>query len=165
MYSLSIVSHHKFIIEFTIYSFEQKKKSSTHIHLSYRNMVLQNESIDDELEHFEDVIEETDNEPSTVSNTQIDNTELVQNGEDANSDTNSSEGEDDLPASSEDDDSDDASEDAGFFCLQRVKLIIRNQSLYLIMKVSNHRYLPRSLACLEATIRDTESLLFAMQTV
>nr|XP_029153399.1 phosphopantothenoylcysteine decarboxylase subunit VHS3-like [Arachis hypogaea] len=36
-------------------------------------MVLQNESIDDELEHFEDVIKETDNEPSTVPKKQADN--------------------------------------------------------------------------------------------
>lgn len=78
-------------------------------------MVLQNESVDEELEHFEDVIEETDNEPGTVSNKQVDDTKPVQNGEDACPDTNSSESEDDLPAaSSEDDDSDDASEDAGF---------------------------------------------------
>ncbi|XP_061361904.1 protein SLOW WALKER 2-like [Gastrolobium bilobum] len=77
-------------------------------------MALQNESMDEELEHFEDIIEETDNEPSTVSNKQIDDIGLVQNDEDANSDAGSSENEDDLPASSEDDDSDDASEDAGF---------------------------------------------------
>ncbi|KAJ1407043.1 CCAAT-binding factor [Sesbania bispinosa] len=78
------------------------------------NMMLQNESIDEELEHFEDVIEETDNEPKTVSNKQNDDIGLVQNGEDADSGTSSSESEDDLPASSEDDDSDDASEDADF---------------------------------------------------
>ncbi|KAJ1408291.1 CCAAT-binding factor [Sesbania bispinosa] len=78
------------------------------------NMMLQNESIDEELEHFEDVIEDTDNEPKTVSNKQNDDIGLVQNGEDADSGTSSSESEDDLPASSEDDDSDDASEDADF---------------------------------------------------
>lgn len=79
-------------------------------------MVLQNESVDEELEHFEDVIEETDNEPGTVLNKQIDNSKPVQNGEDAGHDASSSESEDDLPAaSSEDDDSDDdASEDADF---------------------------------------------------
>lgn len=77
-------------------------------------MVLQNESIDEELEHFEDVIEETDNEPSTVSNKQDGDIELVQNGDDANSKGGSSESEDDLPASSQDDDSDDASEEADF---------------------------------------------------
>ncbi|KAK7349332.1 hypothetical protein VNO77_06613 [Canavalia gladiata] len=79
------------------------------------NMVLQNESIDEELEHFEDVVEETDNEPSTVSNKQNNDIEHQLNREDANSDTSSPESEDDLPASSEDDDSDDDEiEDAGF---------------------------------------------------
>lgn len=77
-------------------------------------MVLQNESIDEELEHFEDVIEETDNEPNTVSNKQINALEPVQNGVDANPDTGYSESEDDLPASSEGEDSDDASDDADF---------------------------------------------------
>lgn len=74
---------------------------------------MQNESVDEELEHFEDVIE-TENEPSTVSN-ENDDIGVVQNGVNANADTSSSESEDDLPASSEDDDSDnDASDDAGF---------------------------------------------------
>lgn len=78
-------------------------------------MALQNESLDDELEHFEDVIEETDNEPSTVPTKQTDDNAPVQNGEDGKSDVGSSESEDDLPASSEDDDdSGDALEDAGF---------------------------------------------------
>ncbi|KAI5417338.1 hypothetical protein KIW84_042082 [Lathyrus oleraceus] len=65
------------------------------------NTVLQNESFDDdELEHFEDVIEETDKEP---------------NGEVAHSDSDSSgSDDDDQPASSEDDDDfDDALEDEG----------------------------------------------------
>ncbi|KAK7294502.1 hypothetical protein RJT34_17391 [Clitoria ternatea] len=78
------------------------------------NMVLQNESIDEELEHFEDVIEENDTEPGTVSNKQNDDDGTVQSGKDTNSDASSSESEDDLPAPSEDDDSDDASEDEGF---------------------------------------------------
>lgn len=72
--------------------------------------MLQNESLDDELEHFEDVIE-PDNEPSSVSNMQDDDVAVAKNAENANS----SESEDDLPAASEDDDSDDdGSEDAGF---------------------------------------------------
>lgn len=75
---------------------------------------MQNEAVDDELEHFEDVIEETDNEPSTVSNKQNDDIAIVQSGEDAKPDAGSSESEDDHPASSEDDDSDDAFEDADF---------------------------------------------------
>lgn len=84
-------------------------------------MVLQNESVDEELEHFEDVIE-TDNEPNSLSNNQNNDIGVVQNGEDANSDTSSSESEDDLPASSEDDDSDDdASEDADFLLAKNEK--------------------------------------------
>ncbi|KAH1240611.1 CCAAT/enhancer-binding protein zeta [Glycine max] len=85
------------------------------------NLVLQNESVDEELEHFEDVIE-TDNEPNSLSNNQNNDIGVVQNGEDANSDTSSSESEDDLPASSEDDDSDDdASEDADFLLAKNEK--------------------------------------------
>ncbi|XP_027907299.1 CCAAT/enhancer-binding protein zeta [Vigna unguiculata] len=81
------------------------------------NMVLQNESLDEELEHFEDVIE-PDNEPSSVSSKQKDDVAVAKNGEDPNADASSSESEDDLPAASEDDDSDDddddGSGDAGF---------------------------------------------------
>ncbi|KAI5389962.1 hypothetical protein KIW84_075324 [Lathyrus oleraceus] len=68
-----------------------------------QNTALQNESFDDdELEHFEDVIEETDKEP---------------NGEVAHSDSVSSRSDDDdQPASSEDDDDfDDALEDEGTY--------------------------------------------------
>ncbi|KAF7843646.1 CCAAT/enhancer-binding protein zeta [Senna tora] len=81
------------------------------------NMLLQNESIDEELEHFEDVKEDADNEPSTASIKQDDGVELVQNDDDSNSENESSEKEDDLPKSSnndDDDDSDDDSEDAEF---------------------------------------------------
>lgn len=81
---------------------------------------MQNESVDDELEHFEDVIEETEKEtakePVTVANKQSD-TVLVQNGDVANSDTDSAGSEDDdHPASSEEDDDDDgdALEDVDF---------------------------------------------------
>jgi ribosome biogenesis protein MAK21 len=83
-------------------------------------MALQNESLDDELEHFEDVIEETDKEPITVSDKEpatvsdkpSEDIVPVQNGEVANSDKDSSDGEDDddQPASSEEDD-DDADDD------------------------------------------------------
>jgi ribosome biogenesis protein MAK21 len=82
-------------------------------------MALQSESLDDELEHFEDVIEETDKEPVTVSDKEpatvsdkpSEDIVLVQNGEVANSDKDSSDGEDDdQPASSEEDD-DDADDD------------------------------------------------------
>ncbi|ESW07382.1 hypothetical protein PHAVU_010G125200 [Phaseolus vulgaris] len=86
------------------------------------NTVLQNESVDEELEHFEDVIEdvtEPDNEPSSVSNKQKDDVAVAKNGEDPNSDS-SSESEDDLPAASEDDDSDDdGSGDAGFLLAKK----------------------------------------------
>ncbi|AES94857.2 putative CCAAT-binding factor [Medicago truncatula] len=80
------------------------------------NTALQNESIDDELEHFEDVVEETDEKPVAVSNKPSDDILPVQNGDTANSDTDSSEGEDDQLASSEDDDDDldDALEDGNF---------------------------------------------------
>ncbi|GAU31964.1 hypothetical protein TSUD_359080 [Trifolium subterraneum] len=81
------------------------------------NMALQNESLDDELEHFEDVIEETDKEPvivsdkepATLSDKPSDDIVPVQNGEVANSNKDSSDGEDDddQPASSEEDDDDD----------------------------------------------------------
>jgi ribosome biogenesis protein MAK21 len=82
-------------------------------------MALQSESLDDELEHFEDVIEETDKEPITVSDKEpatvsdkpSEDIVPVQNGEVANSDKDSSDGEDDdQPASSEEDD-DDADDD------------------------------------------------------
>ncbi|CAK8542415.1 unnamed protein product [Lathyrus sativus] len=95
------------------------------------NTALQNESFDDdELEHFEDVIEETDKEPVTVSDKKIDepvtisdkkSDEIVpvQNGEVVHSDSDSSgsddDDDDDQPASSEeDDDFDDALEDEDF---------------------------------------------------
>jgi ribosome biogenesis protein MAK21 len=83
---------------------------------------LQNESIDDELEHFEDVVEETDEKPVAVSNKPSGDILPVQNGDTANSDTDSSENEDDQLASSEDDDDDldDALED-GSFSLEKSK--------------------------------------------
>jgi ribosome biogenesis protein MAK21 len=83
---------------------------------------LQNESIDDEFEHFEDVIEETDKKPVTVSKKPSDDIVPVQNGDTANSDADSSENEDDQLASSEDDDDDldDALED-GSFSLEKSK--------------------------------------------
>ncbi|KAK7389691.1 hypothetical protein VNO78_24949 [Psophocarpus tetragonolobus] len=77
------------------------------------NMVLQNESVDDELEHFEDVIE-ADNDPSTESIKQDNDVGLLLNREDPNSDTSSSESEDDHPAASSEDDDASEDEDAGF---------------------------------------------------
>lgn len=73
------------------------------------NMMLQDESVDDDLEHFEDVIEETDNEPGPVSEEK--DIELVHNSDTANSDHDSSEDDIDSPASySEDEASDEADE-------------------------------------------------------
>ncbi|KAI9119728.1 hypothetical protein K1719_009117 [Acacia pycnantha] len=91
------------------------------------NLMLQSESIDEELEHFEDVREETDAEPGTAKNKQ-DNVGPVQNGDDLNSENESSdkedsEKEDDLPKSSDsEDDSDDASEDADFMLAKNEKV-------------------------------------------
>ncbi|KAL6137378.1 hypothetical protein ACLB2K_062670 [Fragaria x ananassa] len=77
------------------------------------NMVLQNESVDDDLEHFEDVIEETDKEPSPVSEKQ--DVKLVHNSDETNdtadSDHDSSEDDIESPASySEDEASDEGDE-------------------------------------------------------
>ncbi|GLU14192.1 hypothetical protein SLE2022_307760 [Rubroshorea leprosula] len=73
------------------------------------NMVLQNESVDDELEHFEDIVEETDNEPSNASKKEENNADL--HGDAADSESDSSEDGGNLQASySEDDESDDAEE-------------------------------------------------------
>lgn len=76
-------------------------------------MVLQNESVDDDLEHFEDVIEETDKEPSPVSEKQ--DVKLVHNSDETNdtadSDHDSSEDDIESPASySEDEASDEGDE-------------------------------------------------------
>nr|CAN61791.1 hypothetical protein VITISV_015796 [Vitis vinifera] len=85
------------------------------------NTVLQNESVDDELEHFEDIVEETENEPSTVKETEDKgNTvlekrestrELINISENMKSDGDSSEDEDDSPASDLESDASDEGED------------------------------------------------------
>lgn len=68
--------------------------------------MLQNESIDDDLEHFEDIVEETDNEPSATPIKEDNN--VVKSG---NSDSESSEDEQVSPPSdSEADDSDHSEE-------------------------------------------------------
>ncbi|KAG6669017.1 hypothetical protein CIPAW_01G213900 [Carya illinoinensis] len=75
------------------------------------NMVLQNESIDEELEHFEDVVEETAEEPSTTAKEEENDGGLVHSTDAINSDGESSEDEDESPAfNSEDDVSDEAEE-------------------------------------------------------
>lgn len=74
-------------------------------------MVLQNESVDEDIEHFEDVVEETDNEPSDASKKQENDVKLINGIDHAKSDSQSSEDEEDIPASdSEEDVSDDSQE-------------------------------------------------------
>lgn len=73
--------------------------------------MLQNESNDEELEHFEDVIEETAEEPSTAAKEEENDGGLVHSTDAANLDSESSEDEDESPAfNSEDDGSDEAEE-------------------------------------------------------
>lgn len=72
--------------------------------------MLQNESVDEDLEHFEDIVEESNTEPSCVSKKEENNAD-IHGGESANSDGDSSEDEDVFPSSYSDDDaSDDADE-------------------------------------------------------
>ncbi|XP_022999988.1 CCAAT/enhancer-binding protein zeta [Cucurbita maxima] len=73
------------------------------------NMVLQNESVDDELEHFEDVVEEENiKETSTELKEHKDDVELVRGSDAASSESDSSGEEDESPVSySEDEMSDD----------------------------------------------------------
>ncbi|KAA3452040.1 CCAAT/enhancer-binding protein zeta [Gossypium australe] len=67
------------------------------------NMMLQNESVDEDLEHFEDIVEETASEPSLASKKEENNADIC-GGEAANSDSYSSEDEGVLPSSYSDDD-------------------------------------------------------------
>ncbi|PPS15049.1 hypothetical protein GOBAR_AA05528 [Gossypium barbadense] len=67
------------------------------------NMMLQNESVDEDLEHFEDIVEETASEPSLASKKEENNHDIC-GGEAANSDSYSSEDEGVLPSSYSDDD-------------------------------------------------------------
>lgn len=64
--------------------------------------MLQNESVDEDLEHFEDIVEETASEPSLASKKEENNADI--RGEAANSDSHSSEDEGVLPSSYSDDD-------------------------------------------------------------
>lgn len=77
----------------------------------YRNMVLQSEFVDEDLEHFEDIVEETDNEPSDASKKQENDAKLVNGTDDRKSDSDSSEDEDELPASDSEEDVEDESEE------------------------------------------------------
>ncbi|XP_012455742.1 protein SLOW WALKER 2 [Gossypium raimondii] len=67
------------------------------------NMMLQNESVDEDLEHFEDIVEETASESSLPSKKEENNADICV-GEAANSDSYSSEDEGVLPSSYSDDD-------------------------------------------------------------
>ena len=69
-------------------------------------MMLQNESVDEDLEHFEDIVEETDTEPILASKKE-ENNAVIHGGEAANSDSDSSEDEGVLPSSYSDDDASD----------------------------------------------------------
>lgn len=72
-------------------------------------MVLQNESVDDELEHFEDVVEEENiKETSTELREHKDDVQPVRGSDAASSDSDSPDEEDEFPVShSEDEISDD----------------------------------------------------------
>lgn len=80
--------------------------------------MLRNESVDEDLEHFEDVVEETDNRPSDTSTEQENDVKLVTGTDDAKSDSESSEDEEDIPASDSEEDVSDEPEE----------LIIRDNS-------------------------------------
>lgn len=72
-------------------------------------MVRQNEAVDEEDEHFEDIIE-NDDEPKPATDNQEKEIQPVEDGHTAAvSGTNSS--DDDIPASSDDDEASDADED------------------------------------------------------
>lgn len=92
----------------------ERKRKSLSLNRSFispsRNMVLQNESVDEDLEHFEDIIEETENQADT---TPPDNGgDIVHNSERLDdSDSDSSLDEDVSPtADSEDDVSEEAND-------------------------------------------------------
>ncbi|GMH17563.1 hypothetical protein Nepgr_019404 [Nepenthes gracilis] len=75
------------------------------------NMVLQNESIDEELEHFEDVLDETENNPSTGVVEPKSNVSIGRSWMDDDSSEDDEDEEPSLASSSqEEDDSDDAKE-------------------------------------------------------
>ncbi|XP_065855876.1 protein SLOW WALKER 2 [Euphorbia lathyris] len=76
------------------------------------NMVMQNELADDDLEHFEDIVEEeTDVKPHAEAKVETD-LKFVQSSDKANPENNSSESEDDSPAPSSEDNSEDDSDEA-----------------------------------------------------
>lgn len=72
--------------------------------------MLQNESADEELEHFEDIVEETDNVQTSAADKLEDNARSVQSSGTANIDSDSSEDDNDNPASNSDDEVPDKAE-------------------------------------------------------
>ncbi|XP_031280379.1 CCAAT/enhancer-binding protein zeta isoform X1 [Pistacia vera] len=92
------------------------------------NMVLQNESVDEEIEHFEDIVEETDNEPSAALRKEENNDKTVNGIHDANSDGESSEDEDDHPAT---DSEDDVSDESGEFLIRdNTKMVQKSETQF-----------------------------------
>ncbi|TXG68195.1 hypothetical protein EZV62_003130 [Acer yangbiense] len=93
------------------------------------NMVVQNESADDDdLEHFEDIVEETENEPSTAPKKEENNdVKTVNTIRDGNSDGDSSEDEDVTPPSDSEEDVSD--ESAELFIEDKSKDIKKSETL------------------------------------
>ncbi|KAK3220621.1 hypothetical protein Dsin_014591 [Dipteronia sinensis] len=93
------------------------------------NMVVQNESADDDdLEHFEDIVEETENEPSTTTKKEENNDfKTVNTIKDGNSDGDSSEDEDVTPPSDSEEDVSDESEE--LFIEDKSKDIKKSETL------------------------------------
>ncbi|XWS12200.1 hypothetical protein CRYUN_Cryun37aG0069600 [Craigia yunnanensis] len=82
------------------------------------NLMLQNESVDEDFEHFEDIVEEMDTEPRLASKKEESNAD-IRGGEAANFNSDSLENEGVLPSSYSDDDaSEDASDDVEEFFIR-----------------------------------------------
>jgi len=82
-------------------------------------MAIHNEAVDEDLEHFEDVPDETDNLPAADAKTPQSNDEDNTNGDGSNNDNDSSEDEEaPLASSSEDDEVD---EDADLFPIKNIE--------------------------------------------
>ncbi|XP_057981919.1 protein SLOW WALKER 2 [Malania oleifera] len=75
------------------------------------NMVLQNESVDEDLEHFEDIVEDADDEPTAASKKPENAVEIFHSNDSVKSDGDSSQDVDDSPASSSEDDVSDEGEE------------------------------------------------------
>uniref|UniRef100_A0A5B7B011 Putative CCAAT/enhancer-binding protein zeta n=1 Tax=Davidia involucrata TaxID=16924 RepID=A0A5B7B011_DAVIN len=75
------------------------------------NMVLQNESVDEDLEHFEDIVEETENQASTTSKKPDNAGETVRSSDCIDTDSDSSLDEGGSPTSGFEDDVSDGADD------------------------------------------------------